>query len=67
MPGEEQRQQDDWTQLESPEAAGAAIAKLEALGRSAADVSARQSYLLKSDVRPGHVVIESGQAPGSPL
>ncbi len=64
MPGKEQRQQDEWTQLESPEAAGAAIAKLEALGRSAAEVSARQSYLEILDVRRGHAVIDVGAGTG---
>ena len=64
MPAEEQRPQDDWTQLESPEAAAAAIAKLEALGRSAAEVSARRNYLEVLDVRAGHAVIEVGAGTG---
>jgi SAM-dependent methyltransferase len=64
MPAEERRQQDDWTQLESPEAAGAAIAKLEALGRSAAEVSARRNYLEVLDVRAGHAVIDVGAGTG---
>ncbi len=64
MPSEEQRQQDDWTQLESPEAAAAAIAKLETLGRSAAEVAARRSYLECLGVRAGHAVIDVGAGTG---
>jgi hypothetical protein len=42
MPVEPSRPQDDWTHLDAPEAAAVAIAKMEALGRSAAEVAARR-------------------------
>jgi len=64
MPSEPSPPRDDWTHLESPEAAAVAIAKMEALGRSAGEVAARQRYLDLLDIRAAHAVIDVGAGTG---
>jgi SAM-dependent methyltransferase len=63
-PDTEGRRHDDWTCLDAPDAAAAAIAKLEALGLSAAEVAARDSYLGLLDLRPGQTVLDVGGGTG---
>jgi len=63
MPDEKKRH-DDWTRLDAPDAAAAAIAKLEALGQSAAEVAARDRYLGLLDIRPGQAVLDVGAGTG---
>lgn len=63
MPDEERRH-DDWTRLDASDTASAAIAKLEALGQSAAEVAARDRYLGLLDVRPGQAVLDVGAGTG---
>ena len=58
------RAHDDWTCLETPGAADAAIAKLEALGRSAAEVEARNRYLDLLDLQQGHTALDVGAGTG---
>jgi SAM-dependent methyltransferase len=55
---------DDWTCLETPGAAEAAIAKLETLGRSAVEVEARNRYLDLLDLQPGHAALDVGAGTG---
>lgn len=64
MPSERPPAQDDWTDLESPEAAAVAIAKMEALGRSAGEVGARRRYLDLLGIHAGHAVIDVGAGTG---
>ena len=60
MPDSERRRHDEWTCLETPSAAAAAIAKLETMGRSPAEVEARDCYLDLLDLRPGNTVLDVG-------
>jgi SAM-dependent methyltransferase len=55
---------DDWTHLDVPGAAAAAIAKLEARAQSAAEVAARERYLDLLDLHPGQTVLEVGAGTG---
>jgi SAM-dependent methyltransferase len=64
MPAEPSPRRDDWTHLDEPEAAAVAIAKMEALGRSAAEIAARQRTLDLLDIRAGHNVIDVGAGTG---
>jgi SAM-dependent methyltransferase len=63
-PDSGRRQHDDWTSLEAPDAATPAIAKLEAIGRSPAEVAARDSYLCLLDLSPGQTVLDVGAGTG---
>jgi hypothetical protein len=58
------RQSDDWTSLDAPGVAAAAIAKLEAIGQSTAEVAARDCYLGLLDLRPGQTVLDVGAGTG---
>ena len=58
------RQHDDWTGLDAPDAAAAAIAKLEAIGQSTAEVAARDCYLGLLDLCPGQTVLDVGTGTG---
>ena len=49
---------DDWTSSGCARYRGAAIAKLEAIGQSPAEVAARDCYLGLLDLRPGHTVLD---------
>jgi ubiquinone/menaquinone biosynthesis C-methylase UbiE len=64
MPAESSPQRDDWTHLDGPEAAAVAIAKMEALGRSAAEVAARKRCLDLLDIHAGHAVMDAGAGTG---
>jgi hypothetical protein len=64
MPSEPPTLRDDWTHLESPEAAATAISKMEALGWSAGEVAARQRYLDLLYIRTGNSVIDVGAGTG---
>jgi SAM-dependent methyltransferase len=55
---------DDWTRLDAPGAAAVAIAKLEALGKSAAEVAARNRYLDLLALRPGQAALDVGAGTG---
>jgi SAM-dependent methyltransferase len=63
-PDDGRRQHDDWTSLDAPDAAAAAIAKLEAIGQSAAEVAARDRYLGLLDLRPAQTVLDVGAGTG---
>lgn len=64
MPAEASGRVDEWAHLDSPEAAAAAIEKLEALGRSVAETSARKRYMDLLDIRSGQSVIDVGAGTG---
>jgi ubiquinone/menaquinone biosynthesis C-methylase UbiE len=53
-----------WAKIETPEAAAEAIGKLDRLGRSAAETSARRRYLDILDPRPGERVLDVGGGTG---
>ena len=69
MPDEEPitRRQDDWTYLDAPDAAVAAIAKLEALGQSAAEIAARDAISICSIFTRGRPCSTLAPAPGAAL
>jgi ubiquinone/menaquinone biosynthesis C-methylase UbiE len=58
------RTEDEWTCLDDPEAAAIAIAKLEALGESAAERAARDRYLGWLDIQPGQALLDVGAGTG---
>lgn len=60
----DKRQHDTWTSLDAPNAAVAAIAKLEAIGNSAAESAARDCYLGLLDLCPGQTVLDVGAGTG---
>jgi SAM-dependent methyltransferase len=63
-PDGEGRRHDNWTCLDAPGAAAAAIAKLETLGRSAAEAEARDRYLDLLDLQQGHSALDVGAGTG---
>jgi SAM-dependent methyltransferase len=63
-PDGEGRRHDNWTCLDAPGAAAAAIAKLETLGRSAAEAEARNRYLDLLDLQQGHSALDVGAGTG---
>jgi SAM-dependent methyltransferase len=58
------KRRDEWTCLDVPGTAAAAVAKLEARGRAAAEVAARDRYLGWLDLRPGQTVLDVGAGTG---
>jgi SAM-dependent methyltransferase len=58
------KRRDDWTSLDTPDAAAAAIAKLETRAKSAAEIAARERYLSLLDLCPGQAVLDVGAGTG---
>jgi arsenite methyltransferase len=64
MPHRETIRRDDWTCLDAPGAAAAAVEKLEARAQSAAEIAARDRYLGLLDLRPAQAVLDVGAGTG---
>ena len=60
MSHSETRRGDDWTCLDAPGAAAAAISKLESRAQTAAEIAARERYLDLLDIRPGQTALDVG-------